>query len=56
MGKFALLMYMSEFRLRVSSFDYRTLEVESLRCTGHVKGVRVSVNPSPNLFIIEVRS
>jgi len=37
MGTFALLMYMSDFRLRVPSFfDYRKLGVESLRRTGHL--------------------
>jgi len=37
MGKFALLMYTSEFRLRVLSFGlYRKREVESPRRTGHL--------------------
>jgi len=36
MGKFTLLKYLSELRLRVSSFDYRKVDVESLRRTGHL--------------------
>ena len=36
MVKFALLVYMSEFRLRFRRFDSRQLEFESLRRTGHL--------------------
>jgi len=34
MVKLALLMYISEFRLRIFCLDYRKLEVESLKRTG----------------------
>ena len=37
MVKFALLMYVSESWLSVSSFDYRKLELESRRRTGRLE-------------------
>jgi len=47
MGKFALLMYMSEFRLRVSSFDDRNSKSNHL-------GAKGTFNPSLTLISVSI--